>query len=294
MCQEGVRQFAEQLQDQDIRGLLSDTPAYVRGGFGPGKGQVELFIGCCPTCRRQFPILKRDLVSEAYNLPDAAIYQRLRFQAPCLALGCVTEKTTSSRDPARHPGLRQRWQGLLWHVFEVAFVDVREDIVGEFSPNHQWAAGQVIPELSDIADQASEALVRAGGGGNIPRCSSPKTEIAIDEVLSPIMNSFGYHASCSSTMVHAFWWGHRLDLLYEKRDSGTISFEVKVDEDWDHPLGEPLANLLGHNAVINVRVAPNGDRLDPNTREYVCRGEELVQRTGRAEFIYIWSRRDRN
>lgn len=80
-----------------------------------------------------------------------------------------------------------------------------------------------------------------------------------------------------------------LDLLYSKSGHGTIAVEVKVDEDWEHPICEPLGDLLEHNAVINIRVPFGQDKLDAGTRSLVSEAEHMLEASGRAGFIYVWS-----
>ncbi len=307
MCREGVNAFVQNLQAHDFREWASQHHwASIRDGFGTRKQEpTVLCTATCGICNKSFPIVKRVLESSAYNLPDAVVYQRLRLSSPGVALGQVVKGRTTSPDkyaPSEH--VRQRWQGLMWSVYQVAFVDVCGDAVGPFYPTENWGIGAPPTNLDEIAADARAALHLARHAGSIPvGTDSRATEDQVGDVLAPIMfDRYGYKALKSWNQkknkyvyvrksVPAFWWGtgHQLDLLYQNEgEQSSIAIEVKVTEDWDHPICEPLGDLIGHNAVLNIRVPTQEDQLDKATRQLVTKAETMLEATGRAKFMCIW------
>jgi len=291
MCREGVRAFVRKLQDEGVSDLEQRDWCTVADGFGDGKGPPDLLIERCPLCNEPFPVVKRVLESVAYNFPDVAAYQRLRLDAPCLALGYVTSKTTQKWNPDNYPSLRERWQGLLWHVYDVAFVDVHNGVVGEFCPVENWGVGTTPVELADIVADLRELLRQARREGRIPvGTSSESTECAISQVVVPVLcDEYEYEFAGMHNQEASFWCGFRVDLLYRRRrDGSTLAIEVKVNEDWGHPINQPLKNLLHRNAVLGIRVPSEKDHLDRQTRALATKAESMLEATGRAAFIYVW------
>jgi len=102
------------------------------------------------------------------------------------------------------------------------------------------------------------------------------------------MSSYGYIFD-PAKKVQGFWSYRLLDLLYRtSAGQNSIAVEVKVDEDWGHPVCQPLGYLLEHNAVLTIRVPKQKDQLDKETRRLVTKAESMLARTGRASFIYVW------
>jgi hypothetical protein len=187
------------------------------------------------------------------------------------------------------PDVRKRWQGLMWEVYEVAFLDVREGKVGQFCPSSNWQKGDPPPELDDIERGLERLLLEARKKSVIPvGKNSRETECALKEILSPELEKYGYKPIPERPSIQAFWWTHRLDLLCTKSDGSTLAVEVKVNEDWEHPINEPLACLLEHNGVLNIRIPLGRDKLGPKIRGRVTEAENRLERTGRAKFMYIW------
>ncbi len=304
MCREGVRAFVKKLQEEGIGDLEQRDWCTVADGFGDGEGPAELLIERCPLCNEPFPIVKRVLESVAYNFPDVAAYQRLRLDAPCLALGYVTSKTTQKWNPDNYPSLRERWQGLLWHVYDVAFVDVRNGRVDEFCPEEDWGVGDPSPQLANIVADLREPLERALRDGCIPvytqqrpEGDSKATEPVIEEILTPVLCKYGYRFAGSQVWGIGFWCGFYLDLLYDcEKDQSSIGIEVKVNEDWNHPINQPLKNLLCRNAVLNIRVPPELDKLECKDKKLVYspawglvkKAQDKLKDAGRAAFVYVW------
>jgi hypothetical protein len=242
----------------------------------------------CQICHKKFPVVGRWLETERYNLPDTAVYRQLLSDTPCVALGWV-KLDTGKEKPEPSPELRKRWQGIMWNVYRVAFLDVREGEVGQFCPSSSWGKGDPLPELDSMESSLKRLLFEARKKGDIPVDeSSRKTERALKEILSPeLEEKYGYELARQKS-IQAFWWTHKPDLLYTKSDGSTLAVEVKVNEDWKHPINEPLACLLEHNAVLNIRIPPRGDRLDAKVRKVVKKAEDKLESTGRAKFMYIW------
>lgn len=264
-------------------------------GFGEGAGPVAIAEAKCPLCDRSLPIIRRTLESGAYNLPDAAVYRRLLSGSYCIALGdAIPNKTTPSRRPG--PTVRSRWQGMLWHVYQVAFLDVVGNEIGPFEPADEWAIGRPPDQLEMITDRLRSELRAARSGGNIPAYKpngdgdSRETERRLQPILTRVLESWSYRFVASDRqtgIIPAFWWGHYVDLLYKRGDGDTLSVEVKVKEDWEHPVNEPLGALLRDNAVLNIRVGTQGDNRSPETRRLVAEAESRLSPTGRAVFLHI-------
>jgi len=296
MCETGVREFVESLSGQRMSDVGETEWGAVRDGFGKrpscGKNAPKLVERTCPRCNGPFPIVRRVLESSAYNLPDAAVYQRLRLDSPGIALGLVVPGETT--DPEKYPpapDVRERWQGLMWAVYQVAFVDVRDGVVGEFCPADDWPVGQAPGELAGIVADTKDALNVARAGKQIPVGNSSKeTEKALKPILSSVLSKYCYELVESPGWIPHFWYGpgRRPDIVYCRRGEGTLAIEAKVTEDWDHPICEPLGCLLGHNAVINIRMPSGHDKLDcDETRRLVERAEGKLEATGRAKFMCI-------
>jgi len=296
MCREGIRALVTKLQHQGVRDLEERDWRPVVDGFGDGEGPAELLIETCPVCNEPLPIVKRVLQSDAYNFPDVAAYQRLRLDAPCFALGYVTSKTTQKWNPENHPSLRERWQGLMWYVYDVAFVDVQDGAVGAFCPVANWWGDKVlVGELPNIVAGLQEPLKQARRDGRIPVCTqqrpkgdSKATEPVVEEILTPVLCTHGYQFAGTQTWGIGFWCGFYLDLLYRReKDQSSLGVEVKVGEDWKHPINQPLKNLLSRNAVLNIRVPADEDPLNQEARRLVTEAEGVLEGTGRAAFIYV-------
>jgi hypothetical protein len=297
MCRLGVAAFIGGLSGQDVGSLGDRSWRPALDGFGDASGTAALVQDTCKHCGRPFPIVKRTLESCAFNLPDAAIYHGLRLRAPCVALGFVVPgKTTASRRPALQ--LRRRWQGLMWHIYQVAFLDVEDGAIGEFCPDQAWAVGsQSAQELQRISADIEVCLREARRARTIPAYNSNgigdsrATEALLESILSPLLHQkHGYEFAGmdrGAPIIEVFWWGHYLDLLYRRPGGATLAIEVKVTEDWEHPLGEPLGCLLQHNAVINIRVSSQEDQLDRTTRQLVQEAETMLANTGRASFLCV-------
>lgn len=290
MCQTGVRECLDRLRGQDVTAFRPGEWRAVFDGFGEGRGRPELLEDECPACGEKLFLIRRHLDSVGFNLPDAAVYQGLRVGAPCMALGMVEPGvTTMSRRPSAD--VRRRWQGMLWDCFNVAFVDVEGGHAGEFAPEEEWGFGDKLSELPAIAGSLRTALQDARRAGDIGRTDDSRaTEAALEHVLAPVFARHGFRFIArdrSIPIIRAFWWGHYPDLLFEAPDRRSLAVEVKVTEDWEHPLGEPLACLLAHNAVVNVRVSIQADPVPPSVRSLVGRAEDALRASGRAEFIYV-------
>ena len=241
-------------------------------------------------------MVTRLLESTGYNLPDAAVYQRLCFDSPGVALGWV--KPNADNPPNRD--IRGRWQGLMWHVYDVAFVDVVNGEVKEFCPEEEWGIGEPPPELSDIVLHLQEPLKQARREGRIPiGHSSRDTEPALLPIVSPVFREYGYEVDKQEMqkVKTGFWCGFKLDLLYRRpKDNSTIAIEVKVNDDWEHPINQPLKNLLHRNAVLNIRVPPELDKLACKDKKLihspawglVKKAQDKLKDTGRAAFVYVW------
>lgn len=305
MCHEDVRAFVEDLRTEDLSRFAKGCGRAITDGFGvrkrSGNAASELFEEICDEGGKRFPVVTRLLESTGYNLPDAAVYQRLCFDSPGVALGWV--KPNAGDPPNRD--IRGRWQGLMWHVYDVAFVDVVNGKVKEFCPEEDWGIGEPPPQLANIVADLQEPLEQARRDGCIPvytqkhpNGDSKATEPLVQEILTCVLREYGYQFAGSHTRVPAFWWGtgHQLDLLYRSPSQGTIAIEVKVNEDWDHPICEPLGDLMGHNGVINIRVPPELDKLECKDKKLihspawglVKKAQRKLKDTDRAGFVYVW------
>ncbi len=296
MCREGVRAFVQELRTEDLSRFAKGRGCPIVQGFGvrkkAGKAACELFEETCSECGERFRVVTRVLDSEAYNLPDAAVYQRLCFDSPGVALGWVK---SDAEDPPNRD-IRQRWQGLLWHVYDVAFVDVHDGVVGEFCPEEDWGVGDPLGELQEVVVETEEVLSAARVDGRIPVRTerhpdgdSTATEEALRPILTRVLGGYGYRFAGTHNRAIGFWCGFDLDLLYDRqKDQSTIAIEVKVTEDWEHPINQPLKNLLHRNAVLGIRVPSEKDRLDRQTRGLATKAESMLEDTGRAGFICVW------
>jgi len=295
MCREDVRAFVEELRTEDLSRFAKGCGRAIVDGFGirkqRGNAACELFEETCSEGGERFPVVTRLLESTGYNLPDAAVYQRLCFDSPAVALGWVVPGKTTVRYPPDKV-MRQRWQGLMWHVYDVAFVDVVDGKVKEFCPEEDWGIGEPPPELSDIVLHLQEPLKQARREGRVPiGHSSRDTEPALLPIASPVFREYGYEVDKQEIrkVKTGFWCGFKLDLLYRRpKDNSTIAIEVKVTEDWEHPINQPLKNLLYRNAVLGIRVPSEKDRLQRQTRILATKAESMLEATGRAAFIYVW------
>jgi hypothetical protein len=176
----------------------------------------------------------------------------------------------------------------MWDVYRIAFVDVEDDSLGEFRPKPKWEVGQPIPDFGELINELQAAMEKARRDDAIPRRNSVSTCKALRPVITPVLEGHGLRFDGFEKGRHAFWWWHPVDMLYRQMDGrGTLAIEVKVDEDWEHPINQPLAGLLAHNAVINVRIPTQGERFDPETRRIAAEAEALLSATGRAAFMVV-------
>jgi len=302
MCEQGVLQLARNLSGSSFAPLAKKDWLETGNGFTSGGYAVGLLFETCPACGEQVRILKRPFASGAYNLPDTAIYHRLRFGQPCIALGIVDEeKTTLGQDPdAKDPEIRPRWQGLLWHVYQVAFLDVGLDKkIGAFKPRKEWWVGPRPDNLPELADEFRSMLIEARDARKIeipkpgPRGYSTPTAGEIERTLTPRLREprYGYQLVGTEQWIDVFWWGRKIDILYRRRDDPkmALGIEVKVKEDWRLPLGQPLGTLPAHSAVVNIRVPLKEDRgpRDLEVRRCILRAEAILEGTGRAAFLSV-------
>lgn len=291
MCDLGIKQLLQELRLSDVNGWEP-----IHDGFGTrpsGARDAPRRAGDlpCPVCGCLIILVRRELVTEAYNLSDVAIYQALEHNSLCIALGEVSSRTTGT---AGTPEDLRRWQGLLWHVYGVAFAVVTDGAIGEWCPAEfpEPAPESLRSELSCIADKAAEALRRARREGTIPvGCSSRDTEPEVLRVLEPVFKPFGYLPS-RRLPAKAPYHGVRGQLpdgaFMKRRDGTKFAIEVKVDEDWDHPLVSSLIDLLGYDAVLLVRVPPSALDRAADVRDLIAVAERKLEETGRARFIYVW------
>jgi hypothetical protein len=295
VCKRGVRQFAGGLQGKEIDTLPSEQWISHIECFGAHLSAGRLMHKPCPICSKPFPIIERPLQSENYNLPDAAVYQRLFSDSPCIALGTVTEKTTLGRKPTQ--SIRSRWQGMIWSIYQVIFLDVVNGIIGEFEPTTDWGLGQPPDRFDPMVTEIELASRNAYEHGTLPgrklngAGDSRATEELLERISSSILEKYGYSFVARDRrtgIIPAFWWGHWVDILYRKRETGdSLSIEVKVTEDWNHPINEPLAGLLRDSAVINVRVGNQGNRRSSAVQDLVSRAVGLLEETGRVRFLHV-------
>lgn len=289
MCQQGVLAAIERIQAEGLSGISGLAWAKVADGFGRrgfGRYNPELASLHCPICHEALPLIRRALISESFNLPDAAVYQRLVAARPAIALGHVTEKTTSSRRPTE--SVRGKWQSLLWDVYHVAFVDVEGEHLGALSVGKPWAKGAIPPTLQPIVADCGAALASARAEGGIPLQSSNTTRDALPAILAEPMARHGFVYAGKEAPVPMFWWQHAADLAYQNRSSGlSLAIEVKVDEDREHPINQPLADLLSHNAVLNLRIPARGAGLEHDAARHAKQAEKLLEATGRVAFLVI-------
>lgn len=305
MCKEGVRQLAEDLHKRGLGVLPAEGWRPVVDGFtqNPPRKRKEKEKGSellervpCPCCPDPVFAVKRVLDSQHYNLPDTAIYWGLKLDRPCLALGLV-QRGENGKTKGRRPTneIRERWQGLLWETFQVAFVDVEGDDVGEFCPTSRWRIGRSPVDFESLVSLCETRLVQARGDGEIPvyvndKGSSPDTEPEIARILSPVLKRHGYPFLTPHKRFRGFWWGREVDLLFHDGDAKSLGIEVKVDEDQHLPLGQPLAVLLAFNGVINIRVrGANGTNsaVDESQARAHDAEKRLSKITRRAAFLHI-------
>jgi len=297
MCREGVRGFVKELRSQDLSRFAKGCGRAIVDGFGvrqrSGNAACELFFEeTCSEFEKPFPIVTRVLESSGYNLPDAAVYQGLCIDSPGVALGWV--KPDGGDPPNRD--IRGRWQGLMWHVYDVAFVDVVNGEVKEFCPEEDWGIGEPPPHLANIVADLQEPLQQARRNGCIPvytqkhpNGDSKATEPVIEQILTRVLHKYGYQFAGSQVSGIGFWCGFDVDLLYQRQeDRSFLAIEVKVNDDWDHPINQALKNLLHRNAVLGIRVPSEKDHLDRQTRALATKAESMLEATGRAAFIYVW------
>jgi len=292
MCESGVGEVITGLATTGVASLDSGVWESIADGFSPRSsrtGEPSLTELSCPQCPGKVPIVRRTLISGAYNLPDAVVYQRLKRGVPAIALGVVDpgpSRTTMSRRPGDR--VREAWQSLMWEVYHVALVDVEHGRLGQFIPRASWEVGQPIPDFRGLIHKLQAVMDKARRNGEIPQRNSPLTCQALTPVIEPVLKSHGFHFDGFERGSPAFWWWHPVDMLFRLEDGrGTLAIEGKVDEDWEHPINQPLAALLGHNAVINVRIPTHADRLDSETRRLVDQAEALLAATDRAAFMVV-------
>ena len=302
MCQDGIPAILQRLDGLDTC-QIRDQGRPILDGFGePGeKGSTlpRLSGARCSACGGRVPIVLRSLSSEGFNLPDAAVYQRLRYDSPVIAVGCVadedcvarrcvTKSATTVRRWEPSESVRSRWQGMLWHVYQVAFVDHAHGRIGDFAPAATWGRGDPPGQLPVLAAAIDQVLTEARQRSTIAvRRSSRDTEDTIEVLLTPVMAAHGYRLRGRHLTVMGFWQGPQPDFTWQHVTGHTVSFEAKVTEDWEHPVCQPLANLLEHNAMVNIRVPAEPDQLTRMTRSIVDRAEQMLVATSRAAFLTI-------
>jgi hypothetical protein len=142
--------------------------------------------------------------------------------------------------------------------------------------------------LDEIRDALKLALQRARGSGCIPRgTSSRATTLALKPFCCSVLQEFGYGQEAPRAVADGPYFHPTPDLVY-RGSAGTIAIEIKVEEDWDHPLGQALGYLLEHQAVLHIRV-PAGDRHGiPDALPMITEAEKRLECTGRARFMCIW------
>src|SRR3989442_521085 len=117
MCETGVDDFLEKLRREGIGALPGGVWESVADGFRPRSsraGEPALLEHPCPRCQGKLAVVRRSLISEAYNLPDAAVYQRLKRGTPCVAMALVDprpKRTTMIRRPGGR--VREAWQSMM-------------------------------------------------------------------------------------------------------------------------------------------------------------------------------------
>jgi hypothetical protein len=295
MCETGINVLIELFKDAKVGSYKTSSWVAVADGFGEHAGAPRFMEEDCPTCGQPVALVKRTLESVAYNLPDAAVYQRLKSKNSCIALGLVIPgKTTMKWQPEQE--VRRRYQGMLWSVYQVAFVDVVDDVPQPFEPLRDWGHGEVLQDLGPLATELTAALKIAMREKMIPvykstgKGDSRGTEQRMWPIVSPILRERGYEFTAGDMQtagIHSCWWSHHPDAVYMSSSGNTLGIEVKVTEDWDHPVNQPLADLLNHNAVLNVRVGKEDDRRSFENRRLSAEAETLLSATGRAAFIGI-------
>jgi hypothetical protein len=186
---------------------------------------------------------------------------------------------------------------MMWNVYQVVFLDVSNGIIREFEPTMDWGLGQPPDRFDAIVTEIDLASRNAFAQGNLPgrklngAGDSRATEELLERILSPILERYGYFFLArdrKTRIIPAFWWGHWVDILYRNRETDhSLNIEVKVTEDWNHPIDEPLAGLLRDSAVINVRVGNEGNRRSSAVKDLVSRAEGLLEGTGRVRFLYV-------
>ncbi len=297
MCEEGVRALLKEMADKGAGHPWKSSQEKTGDGFvAEGKGTaIERERLSCPFCRDYIPLLSRVLRSDAYNLPDSAIYHALRYGLPCIALGRVEPPTTNVKTRPTDQ-IRRRWQGMLWHTFRVAFTDLEGDQVGSYAPVENWGIGSPAVDLKELCAAAEPVLREAKKRGAIPKLKAGRregdsvaTEPEIERLLTPVFGRFGYKCQDSGHTMFGFWWRRNTDILYRHEDGSTLAVEVKADEvnDWKLPLGQPLGNLLAHSAVINIRVPHKPDPRPEDIKRFVEVAEGMLADTGRAGFLYV-------
>jgi len=301
-CRRGVLDLVRQLTEKEVKDVqkcLAEDWETLSDGFTPDESSSseasQLRLEPCPRCGRALPVVKRVLVSEAWFLPESAVCRRLRQGAPRVALGLVVPgRTTMGKRPSE--SIRSRLQGVMWHVYDVALVDVEEGRLGALVPRSDWAVGEPVEGFAERVEAMAAALREARRLGQIPRATSTETEKAVHQALLPVLSDFegGPRLPGEPKTYDAFWSGRKWDLLYRERGARRrMGIEVKTQEDWEHPLGHPVCYLGAFDCMVTVRVPPGGDspvrKHGQKPREHVTRAEHMLAATGRAAFIYVWA-----
>ena len=296
MCEDGV---AALIGGFDLRKHRAEDWEPICDGFGEPKcrrrdAASKRVFEPCPECGRPVAIVKRLLDTNAYELPDAAIYQRLRWDHPCIALGEVRFEAVPGRtahtDPCTAPetSMRSRWQGMLWHTYQVAFIDVRVDGLGQFCPTECWQSGARLADLSAIRMylagvlEEQKEMNRAAVGGS----SWLGEEVVRSALGRELQTRYGFAEETRKREV-GFWCAFLPDGRYERTGGDSLGLEVKVTDNWRQPLNQSLKNLLHRNGTLGVRLVHGEDRRDEGTRALVSEGENRLEITGRAAFLYV-------
>jgi hypothetical protein len=264
-------------------------------GFGEPKRPTRVLQRALVPPGAKCSILRRKLDVENYCLPDAAIYEAVRngCAQPTVAILQLDGKYRSrfkDRDRMHVDSLR-RWQAMLWDLYAVISLVEKGDIIDPFDRAESWGEGEPFPRLKDITKTIDRAVRAAVKKGELPiikkgRGDSVATEEPLGRVLSGPLRDKHRLSRVDKWTTQAPGWCHDTDLAFADDEGRSLAIEVKVEENWDHPLGEPLACLLGYNAVVNVRMRHTDDRVEKKVRALITSAErELVDR-GRAGFVY--------
>jgi len=291
MCEQGVCQLAERAADLLRRPDHEWVPVHDGFGTAPSRAQNaprKLLAECPAGCGNKIPVLRRVLISCEYNLPDAAIYQAISHEGPCLAIGeVVADKTNVGAGP----GQWRKWQGLLWDLYRVAFVCVGPEAAADFQPETVPSCDRCASVLNDVVNAIQPELDKARSEGRIPAAAPQHKERATQPEIMPILSrALGRHGydKTDQTTLDAPYWPHRgPDIPYRRPDGHAIAVELKVDSDWDHPLNQEVADLLEYHAVLHVRVPPGSRHSASDAEAEIRKAQRKLEDAGRGRFMCI-------